>query len=615
MNSGSAMRTRRPILLLLVYGAVLIVVGITATSQAGIVSSHYAKAALDAVIESDTAAIRGLVNESLEPRDLEPGGATPGRVTAIAAALDTLIARNGVVHAEIRLPNGIVLASNDADLAGLRISADPGVISAFAGNGQASLEAVDTASQGSAADLGGLVAGDTVLRETLPLALADGSIPAVIALWRDATPILAQLDGVRREIVLLTLTAALIVAVLLTIIFRATQARLTRQTRELLETTRRDPLTGLLNHGALVATVVDRIETARITKAVIGLAIVDIDNFRALNDTHGHEVGDDALLQVASSLEAVRRPGWVIGRYGPDEFLAIVGAADAAELEADIDRLRAELGELEMIVEGAERLPITISAGLASYPIHGDAVTSLLSAAATAVGTARSSGGNAVRVAETDQETAIGAATFDVFQGLVLAINTKDRYTKRHSEDVARYAVFLARQLGLDDAFIETLRVAGLLHDVGKIGIPDTVLRKPGRLTSDEFGVLKQHVALGDAIVRDLPDIDVVRAGIRHHHERWDGKGYLDGLDGTTIPLVARILAIGDTFSAMTTSRPYRKSLGVAEAMRRLGDAAGSQLEERLVKAFIRGMELAPDAPIPGSEPASVLWTPAVRGA
>ena len=614
MNLGSTMRTRRPILLLLVYGAVLIVVGITATSQAGIVSSHYTKAALDAVIESDTAAVRGLVNESLQESDLDAGGATPARIAAISAALDTLIARNGVVHAEIRLPNGTVLASNDASFAGQDVAADAAIQSAFTGKGQASLDPVDAANQASAADLSGLVAGDTVLRETLPLALADGSIPAVIALWRDATPILEQLDRVRLEIVVLTLTAALIVAVLLTIIFRAAQARLTRQTSELLEATRRDPLTGLLNHGALVGTVVDRIETARLTKAIIGLAIVDIDNFRALNDTHGHEVGDDALLQVASSLEAIRRPGWVIGRYGPDEFLAIVGAADAAELEADIDRLRAELGELEMIVEGAERLPLTISAGIARYPVHGDAVTSLLSAAATAVGTARSSGGNAIRVAETDPETAIGAATFDVFQGLVLAINTKDRYTKRHSEDVARYAVFLARQLGLDDAFLETLRVAGLLHDVGKIGIPDAVLRKPGRLTTDEFGVLKQHVALGDSIVRDLPDIDIVRAGIRHHHERWDGKGYLDRLEGATIPLVARILAVGDTFSAMTTSRPYRKSLGVAEAMRRLGDAAGSQLEETLVRAFITGMETAPDAPIPGSEPASVLWTPAVRG-
>jgi putative nucleotidyltransferase with HDIG domain len=291
----------------------------------------------------------------------------------------------------------------------------------------------------------------------------------------------------------------------------------------------------------------------------------------------------------------------------------IVAAADTVELEADIEHLRAELGEVEMIVEDADPLPLTISAGIATYPTHADAATSLLSAAATALGAARTSGGNTVRMADADPDNAVGAATFDVFQGLVLAINTKDRYTKRHSEDVARYAVFMARRVGLDEAFIETLRVAGLLHDVGKIGIPDPILRKPGRLTAAEYGILKQHVALGDSIVRDLPNIDVVRDGIRHHHERWDGKGYLDGLDGEAIPLVARILAIADAFSAMTTTRPYRKALSVTEAMRRLGDGAGSQLDEGLVTAFIEGMETAPDAPIPGSDPAPLLWTPAAR--
>ena len=114
-------------------------------------------------------------------------------------------------------------------------------------------------------------------------------------------------------------------------------------------------------------------------------------------------------------------------------------------------------------------------------------------------------------------------AGFDVLQGLVIAVDTKDRYTKRHSEDVARYAMFLAERLGLTPDEIRTIGVAGLLHDVGKIGIPDQILRKPGRLTDAEYEVVQQHVALGDMIVRDLPDIESVRAGIRHHHERWDG--------------------------------------------------------------------------------------------
>ena len=111
-------------------------------------------------------------------------------------------------------------------------------------------------------------------------------------------------------------------------------------------------------------------------------------------------------------------------------------------------------------------------------------------------------------------------------------------------------------------------------------------------------------------IVRDLPDLDQVRAGIRHHHERWDGDGYLERLEGEDIPLIARILAVADAFSAMTTTRPYRKALDLREALTRLGDAAGTQLEERLVVAFVDGMETAADAPIPGTEAPGTLWTP-----
>ena len=148
--------------------------------------------------------------------------------------------------------------------------------------------------------------------------------------------------------------------------------------------------------------------------------------------------------------------------------------------------------------------------------------------------------------------------------------------------------MFLAERLGLAPELVATIRVAGLLHDVGKIGVPDGILRKPGSLTAEEYAIVKQHVALGDLIVRDLPDVELIRAGVRHHHERWDGDGYLDRLAGEEIPLVARILAVGDAFSAMTTTRPYRKALATDEALRRLEDAAGTQLDERLVDAVRR---------------------------
>jgi HD-GYP domain-containing protein (c-di-GMP phosphodiesterase class II) len=299
-----------------------------------------------------------------------------------------------------------------------------------------------------------------------------------------------------------------------------------------------------------------------------------------------------------------------MGRYGPDEFLLIAPPEAVVDLEPAVESLRVALADLSLQFETTERLPVTISAGLCTYPEHGNSITVLLASVANTLEEAKSSGGDAIRVAGVDREQAAPTKGFDVLQGLVVAVDTKDRYTKRHSEDVARYAVFLAGRIEADPELVRTIRLAGLLHDVGKIGIPYKILRKPGKLTDEEYRIVQQHVALGDMIVRDLPDIQLIRAGIRHHHERWDGAGYLDHLAGEEIPLIARILAVGDAFSAMTTTRPYRKALDVAEALRRLEDAAGSQLDERLVRVFVDGIETAVDAPLPGADgAAATLWT------
>jgi diguanylate cyclase (GGDEF)-like protein/putative nucleotidyltransferase with HDIG domain len=431
-----------------------------------------------------------------------------------------------------------------------------------------------------------------------------------VTVFRDAGPILARLDAIRWQVIVVTLSAAAVASVLLFFIFRSAQRRLTRQTAELVEATRTDPLTGTLNHGAMVAELAARIEAAKVDGSAIGVALVDLDNFTLLNDNHGHPIGDEALLTVLDALTDTAPAGAVLGRYGPDEFLVIVAGETIHALEPAIQALRTKLIERSLDVGAPDRLPITISAGIATYPTDATSLTVLLATVAATLGTAKASGGDDVRVAGVEDATGGSNSSFDVLQGLVFAVDTKDRYTKRHSEDVARYAVFLAGQLGLDDATIGTIRVAGLLHDVGKIGIPDVVLRKPGKLTAEEQAIVQQHVVLGDMIVRDLPDIEQVRKGIRHHHERWDGDGYIDRLAGEEIPLIARILAVGDAFSAMTTSRPYRKALDVREAITRLVDASGTQLDEDLVAAFVRGLETAADPPMPGSDSSTRLWTP-----
>jgi diguanylate cyclase (GGDEF)-like protein len=597
---------------MLVLGAFLVVIGLTASGQALLVTSDTSTTLLNATVGADVATARSFVTLNLRRSDLAEAGITPERRATLEQALRLLTDKGQILHEAILSPDGSILAADDP--ASATSGPPPDALRAAVTTKAVQAEIMATDRSAALAP----IAVPSVIREYLPV-LADDEVYAVVAVWRDAGPVLAVLDENRAHVVTITLSAAGVCAVLLFFIFRAAQGRLTRQTKELIELTRRDALTGALNHGALVATLADRLERARAGGGALAVAVLDIDNFRLLNDTYGHGAGDEALLSIAGLLRQQLPAGTIWGRYGPDEFLvisgflAISGTPGAVELEPTIGRVRAALADLSLRFDVSERLPLTISAGIGFYPTNGESVTTLLSSASVALDEARASGGDAIRVADTAPAGAPGPGTFDILQGLIIAVDTKDRYTKRHSEDVARYATFLAERVGLDADAVRTIQVAGLLHDVGKIGIPDHILRKPGALTPDEYEIVKQHVALGDMIVRDVPDIDVVRAGIRHHHERWDGNGYLTRLEGEEIPLIARILAVGDTFSAMTTTRPYRKGLSVVEALRRLEDAAGSQLEERLVRAFIDGIETAANPPLPESEGGRSLWTPRRR--
>jgi diguanylate cyclase (GGDEF)-like protein len=500
-----------------------------------------------------------------------------------------------------------VLASNAAEAVGLVAESSTSMQAALAGEPQAAVLGEDDAPE----SVGVALPTSSLLQEFLPIVNSSKEPIAVVALWRDATKLMAGLDATRRDIMVVALSAGILLAIVLFVLFRSAQARLSRQHAQLLEATRRDALTGMLNHGTIVALLAEEVEDARAGKGHIGVALVDIDNFRLFNDIHGHDAADEVLMRVSELVAAEGADGHV-ARYGPDEFLLVRTGADVPAMESSVARLRASLVEMSVQFGDSERLPVSVSVGICAYPDHAGSVTELLSAAAVAVGEAKASGGDTVRVAQVGEEERVVSGSFDVLHGLVIAVDTKDRYTKRHSEDVARYALFLAERLELDPEFLQTIHLAGLLHDVGKIGIPDIILRKPSKLTADEYGMFQQHVALGDAIVRDVPNVEVVRAGIRHHHERWDGKGYLEGLEGEEIPMIGRILAVADAFSAMTTTRPYRKALSVEEALKRLGDAAGTQLQEDLVAAFITGIETAPDAPMPG-EDSSRIWTPQTK--
>jgi diguanylate cyclase (GGDEF)-like protein len=613
ISFGARPRAPRPVLLTIVFGVLLAVVGVTAASQAVMVSVYASTSSLNAIIQSDVATIRGFVQQGLDPRILEPSTMTPADRAAVDGLIGTLVSKGEILRVELRLPDGTVVAASDPSAVGATVPPADDFASAVQ-SGQAQVTMTEVAAAGAAPN----AAFETtnVIREQLPLSIA-GRPALVVSLWRDAAPIIGHLENLRRDVVIVTLTAAVIASVTLYLVFRGAQGRLRRQSEALIEAGRRDALTNTLNHGSLVGLLAEEIERARRDGRELSVALIDLDGFRLLNDNHGHAAGDEALLTVARLLESHGGDELLLGRYGPDEFLLVSGDRAAEQLETLVSAFRAELAKCALQFESTEQLPITISAGLCTYPTHGASVTALLSAAVTTLEEAKGSGGDAIRIATSGERGSEPAASsFDVLKGLVLAVDTKDRYTKRHSEDVARYALFLARQIGLDDDLVRSIQVSGLLHDVGKIGIPDEILRKPGRLTAEEMGVLQQHVALGDMIVRELPDLETVRAGIRYHHERWDGRGYLERLEGEEIPLIARILAVADAFSAMTTTRPYRKALDLREALDRLGDAAGTQLDERLVRVFLDAIEHDANPPLPGSDfVQGLLWAPLRRAA
>ncbi len=179
-------------------------------------------------------------------------------------------------------------------------------------------------------------------------------------------------------------------------------------------------------------------------------------------------------------------------------------------------------------------------------------------------------------------------------KALVTSLEAKDKYTKGHSERVTELSVLLVKKLGLNRGFSEKIKIAGLLHDIGKIGVKDVVLNKPGKLTKEEYDHVKKHSVLGEQIVTPVIDDKEITLSIRNHHERYDGKGYPDGIKGEKIPLGARILALADAFDAMTSKRPYRESFDKKEAMKRIKENIGTQFDPELAKTFIEVLHLLP---------------------
>ena len=356
-----------------------------------------------------------------------------------------------------------------------------------------------------------------------------------------------------------------------------------------------DFVTGLFNHRYMQTFLHALIEGAATRGDEFAVLLMDVDNFKSFNDTYGHSVGDRVLQVVAGQLRLMTDREAVVGRFGGDEFIVVLPRHNRQEACAFRQAFQDWLTNYAFKTPGGATVPIVVSAGLAVFPEDGKRRQELLAAADARLYQAKRACANGrKRTGNGDSEAELGV--FGFLDGLVTSIDGRDHYTRAHCESTAEYAVMLAQEIGLSPSAQRTLRLAALLHDVGKICVPDHILHKPGDLTADEFEVIKHHVSIAEDLIVDVPNAEEVRTIARHHHERFDGSGYPDGLRGEEIPFLARILALADAFSAISLNRPYRRGLPREQAYAELQRVAGSQLDPGLVKSFGRVVALPEQA-------------------
>ncbi len=369
---------------------------------------------------------------------------------------------------------------------------------------------------------------------------------------------------------------------------------------------RSDPLTGLLNRRSFDELLDLEVERARRTGRPLSVLFGDLDNFAYVNEEQGHEAADAALELVARDLGKWKRRIDRAARIGGDEFALLLPETDEHGAHILAERLRRATHRSF----GDAPVPLTICFGVASHPCHGGDSATLMRSAERAMLAAKQFGRDRSVVYSADVPTMLGVAgapgdlQLATVIALAEALDIRDTGTAKHSHMVGRYAELMAIELELESAHVERVRLAGVLHDVGKIGVSDAVLSKPGPLSADEWVEMKTHPEIAARLL-SRPEFDDVRGWILAHHERPDGGGYPFGLGREQIPLEARILAVADAFEAMTADRVYRAAIGHAAARAELEAGAGTQFDAKVVEAFLRAVDRAAASmePAPGRTP------------
>ncbi len=370
-----------------------------------------------------------------------------------------------------------------------------------------------------------------------------------------------------------------------------------------------DAVTGLPNHRAVMSRLDE--ELARGERLYVAeqetcaILFVDLDHFKQVNDTWGHRAGDAILREVASRLRAIIRQEDFVGRYGGEEFAVILVGTDIHAASQAAERLRQSIADQACIWQCDDGvtnvgIQVTASIGVAIYGLHGVTREVLISHADNAMYQAKRNGRNQVRVADVLDAVDVPSPTTIIHPGeigtvhaLTAAASARDEGTNEHAHRMVTLADATAHALSLSDDEVHLVRLGALLHDIGKIGIPDAILHKPGPLTSDEWAVMRRHPEIGREILMQAGGIFSALASIVvAHHERWDGGGYPSGIKGDAIPFAARILTVIDSYDAMISPRVYKRPMSITAARAELQRCAGSQYDPHVVQAFLAVLDV-----------------------
>jgi diguanylate cyclase (GGDEF)-like protein len=344
------------------------------------------------------------------------------------------------------------------------------------------------------------------------------------------------------------------------------------QRDELNRISRADPLTGCLNRRGFLERLEAEVDEAARTGRSFALVALDLDRFKSVNDSEGHAAGDELLRWTVDQLQSNLRPMDSVGRLGGDEFALLIPGASNPETLTLVDRLNGVLND---------RAPSSL--GIACYPADGTDAEELQRHADAELYASKE--GRRIATAPSRRELSWATA-------LAQAVDTRIAVPDEHSTAVARFAAAVAEEMGWDGTDLALLRMAAMLHDVGKVGIPDSILRKGGPLTEDEFDQMRLAPVTGAELVGRVEGLGAIVPWIYHAHEHIDGSGYPEGLRGDAIPLASRIIGVADAFDAMTSNRPYRAAMSREDALDELHRCTGSQFDGECVAALERSLDV-----------------------